>query len=291
MVIQTLNSKLFAGNSITVSALRLDLIHPEVSGNKWFKLKYYLAHAIAAGKKSIVSFGGAYSNHLVALAYACKVNGLSSTAFVRGDEGTVNPSIVQMREYGMELLWATREAYRDKQRLAEQYLLAHPHAYIVPEGGGGELGIRGATEIMQPEMNTYTHIACAIGTGTTLAGIINGCSLSQTAIGISALKIANHHSNDLLRYIRRHTDKNNWQIFFGYHFGGYAKKNEELIHFMNEQYRQEHIPTDIVYTGKLFYAVSDLVHKNFFPPESNVLVVHSGGLQGNRSLPQGLLEF
>lgn len=290
-MIQTLSGKLFTENRITLSALRLDMVHAEVSGNKWYKLKYHIADALAHGKSGIVSFGGAYSNHLVALAYACRENRLSATAFIRGDEDMSNPSIGQMTDYGMKLLFVSREVYRDKQELADEYLSAHPHQYYVPEGGQSKLGIKGAAEILQAGCDRYTHIACAVGTGTTIAGIVNGSSLAQTILGVSALRVSNRNENELLHFIEANTDKSNWQLFFDYHFGGYAKKNEKLIRFMNGLYRSENIPTDFVYTAKLFYAVHDLAHKNFFPEGSNVLIVHSGGLQGNRSLPQGLLDF
>ncbi len=291
-MIQTLKDRLFAENNITASALRLDLIHPEVSGNKWFKLKYHLAEALSQNKTGMVSFGGAYSNHLVAMAFVCHANGFKATAIIRGDDVQMsNPSIRQMRAYGMELVFVRRDAYRDKDKLISAYLSGHPDYYYVPEGGQSTLGIRGASEIMQPEYSKYTHVICAVGTGTTIAGLINHSLPHQCVTGICSLKVSDKNENALLGFLDDNTSHNNYSIRFDYHFGGYAKKNDELIRFMNELYGNEHIPTDFVYTGKLFYAVYDLVRKDYFTHGSNLLIVHSGGLQGNRSLPGGLLDF
>jgi 1-aminocyclopropane-1-carboxylate deaminase len=291
VVIQTLTNRLFADNDLKADALRLDLLHPEVSGNKSFKLKYHLEEAISDGNTGMVSFGGAYSNHLVAMAFICRERGMKSTAIIRGEELLLNPSIHQMRNLGMELIFVSRELYRDKQKLIQDYLSHHPEYYYVPEGGQSEQGIRGASEIMQPEFNKYTHVVCAAGTGTTIAGIVQSASSQQQIIGICCLKVSDTNENGLLNFIRSTTSKNNYRILFDYHFGGYARKSEELIRFMNQLYRDENIPTDFVYTGKLFYAVHDLARKKSFAPGSRLLIIHSGGLQGNRSLPQGVLDF
>ena len=291
-MIQTLHNRLFTDHGITGSVLRLDLIHPEVSGNKWFKLKYHLSDALSKGKNGLVSFGGAYSNHLLAMAFVCHKSGLESTAIIRGDDPLMsNPCLQQMREYGMKLLFVNRGAYRNKEGLVHQYLTDHPAYYYVPEGGQSQLGILGAMEIMQGDYGKYTDIICAVGTGTTIAGIINHSAPAQRVTGICSLKIADKTGNALLGFLSKNTSKNNFRISFDYHFGGYAKKNDELIRFMNEFYRVENIPTDFVYTGKLFYAVHDLIGKEYFTEGSNLLIVHSGGLQGNRSLAQGVLEF
>ncbi len=298
-MIQTLRDILFRDNRLSADVLRLDLIHPEISGNKWFKLKYHLTQTLSLQKKGMVSFGGAYSNHLVAMAFACKEQQLSSTAIIRGnDPGINNPSIEQMKQYGMKLIFTDRGLYRDKEKLIQDYLKENPDDYYVPEGGCSEWGILGASEIMQPEYQKYTHVICAVGTGTTMAGIIKGSAPSQQVIGISALKVADKNENELLHFIDTNsskpganTSKNNYRLLFDYHFGGYARKNTGLISFMNELYRNENLPTDFVYTGKLLYAAYDLVKKKFFPLGSRILIVHSGGLQGNRSLAAGILDF
>jgi 1-aminocyclopropane-1-carboxylate deaminase len=292
VVIQTLKDTLFADSGITVDALRLDLIHPQVSGNKWFKLKYLLISALSAGKKGMLSFGGAYSNHLVALAFACRENGLESMAIIRGDDPQMsNPSLQQMREYGMKLVFVSREAYRHKEKLTGQYLEKNPEYYYVPEGGQSEDGIKGASEILQPGHNEYTDIICAVGTGTTIAGIIKASATPQKITGICSLKIPDRSENALLNFIKINTVRNNFRLLSDYHFGGYARKNDVLITFMNELYLKENIPTDFVYTGKLFFAVYDLARKKYFAEGSKVLIIHSGGLQGNRSLGKGILKF
>jgi 1-aminocyclopropane-1-carboxylate deaminase len=286
-LIQTLSGSLFETNGIKADTLRLDLIHTHVSGNKWYKLKYHIAEALAAGKKGLLSYGGAWSNHLVAMAFASNEMGLRSAAVIRGEEPQVyGPALQQMKDLGMELVFVSRAEYKDKIVLP-----GYEDYQIVPEGGSGELGIKGASEILKEVQGDYSHIICAVGTGTTMAGIINSAHRYQHVVGISALKVADTTDNELLQYIGAHTTKNNYSIQFGYHFGGYAKRTDELIAFMNSLYAEEKIPTDFVYTGKLFYAVYDLLSAGYFPHNSHLLVMHSGGLQGNRSLPSGTLDY
>jgi 1-aminocyclopropane-1-carboxylate deaminase len=285
-VIQAIGRQTF--DHIIIDVLRLDLIHPEVSGNKWFKLRYHLEEARALGKQGIISFGGAFSNHLVALAYATRGK---CVGIIRGEEPVVyGPSLQQMKSFGMQLEFVSREQYKNKELLAIGALTRYPDYYIVPEGGGGELGIKGTGEIINIAENDYTHVICAIGTGTTMAGIVNSSRKDQQVIGISMLKVTDTSSNEFTELMKL-TGRDNYTIIYDYHFGGYAKKNDELIGFMNKLYAEEKMPTDFVYTGKLFYAVYDLMWKNFFPGGSKILVIHSGGLQGNRSLPANTLIF
>jgi 1-aminocyclopropane-1-carboxylate deaminase len=288
-LIQSIRGQSFAGRAVTVDVLRLDEIHPHVSGNKWYKLKYHLEEALMRGKKGVASYGGAYSNHLVATAYACNERGLKALGIIRGEAPKVyGPSLQQMKELGMELRFVSREDYKNKELLAndieEDYL-------IVPEGGAGEAGVRGASEILNGIPNHYSHIICSVGTGTTMAGIVNASHNKQHIIGVSALKVENEINNELIEYIDAATTKKNYSFKFNYHFGGYARKNEVLLSFMNELFEKERIATDFVYTGKLFYAVYDLLQHNQFNPGCAILIVHSGGLQGNRSLPAGILNY
>ncbi len=291
-LIQSIDRKTFGSATIAVSALRLDIIHPAVSGNKWYKLKYYLEEAVSSDKKGIISFGGAYSNHLVALAFACKKANIKAIGVVRGEEpASYGPSLLQIKELGMELLFVSREQYKNKNAMGDMLSLTYPEFLIVPEGGAGEPGIKGATEIMDVVQDNFTHIVCAVGTGTTMAGLIRASKKNQQVIGISALKVANENNNELINYIGANTEQNNWEIMFNYHFGGYARYSQNLLLFMNSFFQQENIPTDFVYTGKLFYAVNDLIKENFFPAGSKILIIHSGGLQGNRSIEKGKLIF
>lgn len=288
---QKLKNPLFKSRGIEASILRLDLIHPQISGNKWFKLKYHLEEAVAMEKKGIVSFGGAFSNHLVALSFACREQGLRSAGFIRGEEPLqYGSSLKQMKEADMELLFVSREEYSHKEKLEEMFLAAHPDFYCVPEGGQSEMGIKGAAEIGNL-CNGYSHIVCAVGTGTTITGIINGTDKSQKVIGISALKVSNKYNNTLLDFIQQYALHDNYELNFEYHFGGYAKKTGALISFMNDFYMSEKIKTDFVYTGKLLYAFNDLAMHDFFPKGASVMIIHSGGLQGNLSLGNQTLSY
>jgi 1-aminocyclopropane-1-carboxylate deaminase len=286
---QHLCNPLYTQRQIEASALRLDLVHPIISGNKWFKLNLYIQHAIKNNYKGLMSFGGAYSNHLVALATACREHGLMSIAIVRGEE-VHNPSIAQMKEAGMVLNFVSRERYRDKSRLEQEFF--RPDFYIVPEGGQGPEGVKGAEEILaNAGPQKFTHILCSAGTGTTAAGIINSMSPGQHTVILPAIKINSQNENDLVFFLSKATRSNNYSVLFDYHFGGYAKYNKELITYMNRLYEIENIPTDFIYTAKLFYAAEDLTAKGYFPAGSKLLIIHSGGLQGNRSLPAGLLSY
>ncbi|MBB1287160.1 pyridoxal-phosphate dependent enzyme [Flavisolibacter sp. BT320] len=282
--------ELAPGLSILMDVLRLDLIDPVVSGNKWFKLNYYLEEAVKSGK-TILTFGGAHSNHIVATAAAARKVGLKSIGIIRGERPLVlSPTLVQATELGMELLFSSRNDYKEK-RIPETITSSEKNLYIIPEGGRGHLGMLGAKEILlQNKTATYTHILSAVGTGTTLAGLAAASTDSQHVIGISVLK--NYFSlgsevDELLPADK----KNNVSILHDYHFGGYAKRKEDLIRFMNNFFRETAIPTDFVYTGKMVYAAMDLARKQFFLPDSKILLVHTGGLQGNRSLPKGTLIF
>lgn len=289
--IQTLDDPLFQKTRIGLHVLRLDKIHTIVSGNKWFKLKYYLREAAKEGK-GIITFGGPYSNHLMATAYACRQAGIPSVGIIRGEEpATHSPTLRDVELYGMNLQFVSRQEY-NTENFALEIQQTHPDFLIVHEGGRGESGIKGAEEILQlARLDQYTHIMCAIGTGTMMTGIINSSLPQQHIIGIPVIKLNNHTTNTVSGYIRNNSVYENYHIQHDYHFGGYAKRNDELIQFMNRLYHQYSIPTDFVYTGKLFYAAIKLIEKGYFETGSNILLIHSGGLQGNRSLPGGLLHF
>jgi len=288
---------LFNEKGIVAAVLRLDKIHPVISGNKWFKLQYYIKEATEQQKKRIVTFGGAYSNHIVATAAACKLNGLASAGIIRGEEPPVfSPTLMQAKEYGMELYFISREDYSGKKVPGK---LLNKEYYFIPEGGYGKNGAEGAADILNYAKKDFTYCCCAAGTGAMMAGLINASLPHQKIIGISVLK--NNFESDspevtkgrMEENVRSlvHNEQKEWQIIHDYHFGGYAKHKPSLINFMNEFYRHTNIPSDFVYTGKLFYAIADLVKINFFPPGSNLLLIHSGGLQGNVSLNKGTLIF
>ena len=279
---------LFEKKAVKVSVLRLDKIHPIISGNKWFKLRYYLEDARRLKKKTIVTFGGAWSNHIHATAAACKLIRLNSIGIIRGEEvPALSETLISARQMGMQLHFINRTDYHNKKVPA---FINQDECYIINEGGRGEKGVAGAASILDYcNKEDYTHICCAAGTGTMTAGLINSASLLTKIVSFSVLK-NNQQLNEDIKNFYDYEEKN-VSIIHDYHFGGYAKHKPDLFLFMNVLYQASGIPTDFVYTGKLFFGVSDLIENNFFPPESRVLIIHSGGLQGNKSLSKGTLIF
>jgi 1-aminocyclopropane-1-carboxylate deaminase len=282
-------------NSFDIDILRLDKIHPVISGNKWFKLKNYLADAIQNEYDSILTFGGAYSNHIVATAYAAKQSGLSVVGVIRGEKNDMlSETLKDASSFGMQLHFISREAYSGKEKdwQVAALLKQYGKCYVIPEGGAGNHGIEGSKEILQlANLSDYSHIVCAIGTGTMFLGVTKASFSNQQLVGIPVLKGFEPAVEKLLGQLSDADDKRRCTFFHDYHFGGYAKKSNELIAFMNAFYLNYGIPSDFVYTGKLFYAVTSLIEKNYFPVGSRILVIHSGGLQGNRSLWSGSLLF
>jgi 1-aminocyclopropane-1-carboxylate deaminase len=277
--------------NIRVDVLRLDEIHPIISGNKWYKLQYYLLDAIENHYSSILTFGGAFSNHIVATAAACKLHHLNSIGIIRGEAPKeLSHTLQQAKSFGMDLHFVSRDAYKNKTAIAEN--LPNKNTYQIPEGGFGNLGAKGAADILKiTDTKIYTHIICACGTGTTLAGLIQSAQPHQQIIGINVLKGYENLKDDLLTIIDNGSSLNNFTIFNEYHFGGYAKHSKVLINWMNELWQNENLPTDFVYTAKLFFAVNDLVEKKHFTTNSQILVIHTGGLQGNLTLMKGCLLF
>ncbi|MET0466797.1 MAG: pyridoxal-phosphate dependent enzyme [Chitinophagaceae bacterium] len=275
--------------SIGVWVLRLDKLHPVVSGNKWFKLRFYLAEAVSQKKKGIVTFGGAWSNHIVAAAAACREAGLEAIGIIRGEEPTQwSQALLDAEQEGMQFHFTSRTSYKEKH--VPPALGIDPAEYVlVPEGGYGPLGVQGAATIAEIPRDHFTHYICSVGTGTMIAGLINAVPPSATVTGISALK--NNHSLEQMIKAQLQPGHADWTLLHDYHQGGYARHNAALLRFMNDFYAETGIPSDFVYTGKLFQAVDDLANSSFFPAGSRVLVIHSGGLQGNRSLPKGTLNF
>jgi 1-aminocyclopropane-1-carboxylate deaminase/D-cysteine desulfhydrase-like pyridoxal-dependent ACC family enzyme len=273
---------------IRTSILRLDRIHPHISGNKWFKLQYYLEEAVQLRKKRIVSFGGAWSNHLIATAAAAKLRGFESAGIIRGEKPSIlNPVLMEAEAYGMRLFFTTREEF------TRNYIppgLDSEENYFIPAGGEGETGVRGAMTILdQVNGQDYTHIICAVGTGTMIAGLVRAAKKDQWVVGISVMK--NNFQLDTTVELLAGNAEASWEIHHDFHFGGFAKYDNILLKYMNDLYRRENIPTDIVYTSKLCFATNELVIKGYFPAESRILVIHSGGLTGNASLQKGTLIF
>ena len=277
--------------SVKTGVLRLDKVHPVISGNKWYKLKEYLKEAQRQEKSTIVTFGGAFSNHIVATAAACRQSGFQSVGIIRGEQPKkLSDTLQDAIGFGMHLLFLSREEYKQKLVPDQLYNIYTPdQLYFINEGGYGHLGMLGASSIIsETDISNYTHFLAAVGTGTTLAGLLQASLPHQEVIGISVMK-NNFSLKDAIQQLV--PDHHNFQVLHDYHFGGYAKHSNELLDFMNQWYERTGIPSDFVYTGKLFFALEQLISFNFFPSHANILLIHSGGLQGNRSLPEGSLAF
>ncbi|RYY94690.1 MAG: pyridoxal-phosphate dependent enzyme, partial [Chitinophagaceae bacterium] len=278
---------------IEAAVLRLDRLHPLISGNKWFKLQGYLAQAKAEGKSGLLTFGGAWSNHILATAAAGAALGLRTAAVIRGEApGMPSPTLLEAAALGMRLFYSSRAGYRQKAVPPEVWTELDPAStLLVPEGGYGAAGAAGAEGIAASDgWARYTHVLASVGTGTTLAGLLRASAPGQQVIGISALK-NNHSLEAAVRALLPGTLHGRVDVRHEFHFGGYARHSPELIAFMNDWYRRTGVPSDFVYTGKLFFAADALARAGHFAPGSRILLLHSGGLQGNRSLPAGTLIF
>ena len=278
--IQTQEIKL-SHKTISVSIRREDLIHPFISGNKFRKLKYNLAQAKAENHNTLLTFGGAFSNHIAAAAYAGKEYGFKTIGVIRGDELESkifeNPTLKFAQECGMQFKFVTRENYRHKSEVEfiENLKYEFGDFYLVPEGGTNEFAVKGCEEILSEEDSQYNFLCCAVGTGGTISGLINSSLPHQKVLGFPALK------GDFLNdEIRKFVHKNNWELITDYHFGGYGKVNPELIAFINQFNLENQIPLDPIYTGKIVFGVMDLISNNYFPEYSKILLIHTGGLQG-----------
>jgi len=277
----------FSGN-IPVDVLKLHEIHPIVSGNKWYKLRYYLEAALEGGYNALITRGGPYSNHLVATAFAAKAAGLTSYGIVRGHQpAQLSITLQDAVSYGMQLHFTGYNKSSDDAL----FLDAIPNSLLIPEGGMGITGIRGAATILsENNFSNYTHIIAAAGTGTMVAGLTVAAMPHQKVIGISVLKNAPAPINEIAHWLETMGEARMPEILH-FPYGGYAKLNKAVLQTMHTCWEQENLPLDFVYTGKLFTAVTELLHQNYFPKNSSLLVIHSGGLQGNRSLPPNSLPF
>lgn len=265
----------------TLYIKREDLLHPYVSGNKFRKLYYNLQSAKADNQSTLLTFGGAFSNHILAVAAAGNEQGMKTIGVIRGEELRdkipENPTLQQAQEFGMVFEFVSRETYRNKneeafiQKLKEQF----GDFYLMPEGGTNNLAVKGCEEILTDADADFDFICCAVGTGGTISGIINSSKVGQQVLGFPALK-GDFLTEDICKFVTQ----SNWQLVSDYHFGGYAKVTKELIEFINDFYQKYQVPLDPVYTGKMAFGVLDLISKNKFPKGAKILMIHSGGLQG-----------
>ncbi len=274
-----------------VDLLRLDVLHPIVSGNKFYKLRFYIADATNNGFSTVASFGGPYSNHIVALAFTAKEAGLKSIGYIRTNaDEPITPSMAEAKGYGMELVYLGRTDFQTKKATILESNNNNSAIYFIDEGGYGVIGAKGAATILtEQDTAQYDYIVCAVGTGTMLAGIVHAALPHQKVIGIPVLKNEGSIEAEINALL---LDKNRpYTLLHQFHQGGYAKTNPMMFDFMNRLWDTEKIPTDIVYTSKLLFGVEQLIQENYFEKDASILVIHSGGLQGNRSLPVGTLKF
>ncbi len=279
---ESINQQVILENHpVSLYIKREDLLHPYISGNKFRKLKYNLAQAKKENKTTLLTFGGAFSNHILAVAAAGNEFGFKTIGIIRGEELRFkideNPTLQRAQEFGMDFEFVTRESYRHKANplFIGEIKQKFGDFYLIPEGGTNELAVKGCEEILSENEADFDYICCAVGTGGTISGIINCSKPSQQVLGFPALK------GDFLRQdICSFAKRDNWDLITDYHFGGYGKVSEELIRFINDFYKKHKIILDPVYTGKMVFAVIDLIEKKYFPDNSKILMIHTGGLQG-----------
>ena len=265
---------------------REDQIHPLVSGNKFRKLKYNLKEALDQKKTTLLTFGGAFSNHILATAIAGKSTGFKTIGIIRGDELgvdlektlTSNSTLRNASKHGMQFDFVSRETYRNKTSIefTEKLQNKYGNFYCIPEGGTNSLAVKGCEEILTKEDSQFDYICSCVGTGGTISGIINNAKDHQKVLGFPVLK-GDFLENEILKYAKK---QENWKLNNDYHFGGYGKYSDELIHFINRFKSQTDIPLDPIYTGKMMFGVLDMINKKKFPNGSKILIIHSGGIQG-----------
>lgn len=278
----------FHSRGLEVLIKRDDLLHPVISGNKWRKLKYILDHALKLDAECIVSMGGAYSNHLHALAFAGKSLGLKTKAYVRGERpAQLNPTLLDLQHWGMELSFVSRSEYRDLRTLRAHDSLPGLRAgeYWLPEGGASELALRGVAEIVGEIDVPFDVLATACGTGTTLAGLIAAVPESVLVLGVAALKGAAFLQDDVKKLLSDECKQAaNWTLLTDFHHGGFAKTTPQLLAFIRQFHDRHGIALEPVYTGKLLFAIYELVKQDYFAPGQRIVALHTGGLQGERAL-------
>lgn len=292
-IIQEVTFSEILDKGITLFIKRDDKLHPFVSGNKFRKLKYNITQAQNLRHKTLVTFGGAYSNHIAATAYAGYANDFKTIGVIRGDELEFNtravannPTLQFAQNHNMKLEFVSRSLYKLKNTPSFIEALRDKFGdfYLVPEGGTNELAVQGCQEILDCNTSHFNFVTCAVGTGGTISGIINASEENQKVIGFPALK-GNFLEKEIKKYVAK---TNNWMLNTNYNFGGYAKFSKELINFINKFKLETGIPLDAIYTGKMMFGVVNLIKNDYFKPGTKILAIHTGGLQGNAGINQKL---
>ncbi|MBF0264690.1 MAG: pyridoxal-phosphate dependent enzyme [Gammaproteobacteria bacterium] len=295
-------------NSISLQLLRLEQTDQFISGNKWFKLLYNLEKFKKEHYTVLLTFGGAYSNHIHATAEACHRFNIPAIGIIRGEKPEkLNQTLTQALERNMQLYFVSRNDYRQKQHpefikqlitklINKNYITQQDKIYVLPEGGSNELAIKGCALIPKLITSQYHYLCCAIGSGGTFGGLIHGVEDNNTKLlGFSALKGADQLENSIIQLIKEVNVTNttpSWQINHDYHFGGFAKTKPELFHFINVFYQNHKIKLDVIYTGKMMYGLYQLIKNDYFPKNTNIVAIHTGGLQGNHEFEKkGFLKW
>lgn len=286
-----INHPLAFEHNVKLFIKREDLIHPDISGNKWYKLKYNLIEARKSGYKKLLTFGGAYSNHIYATAAAGKEFGFETIGVIRGEEHLpLNPTLSFAQSRGMQFFYLDRFLYRDKynENILDKLKNIFGEFYLIPEGGSNKLAVKGCSEIISGISIPFDFICTASGTGGTLAGLAAGLNSKAKAVGFAVLKGGEFLKDNVMNLLSEHGINNslNWELITDYHFGGYAKSNLELNNFCKEFKANFNIEIEPIYTGKMLWGIFDLIQKNYFPENSTIIALHSGGLQGLNGLRQ-----
>lgn len=288
--IQEIYDKTLIEAGVRLLVKREDLNHPYISGNKWWKLKYNLEEAANQKKTTLLTFGGAYSNHIFSTAAAAKELGFKSIGVIRGEETLpLNPTLSFAKNCGMHFHYCSRDEYRKKneKEFIENLRKEFGDHYLIPEGGSNTLAVKGVAELgmllLSNNETNFDYLCLPVGTGGTMAGIIEGFENKKEIIGFPVLKGADFLENDIQNLLSQPSQNNfrNWKLDLTYHFGGYAKKTNALDEFILQMKIVQNLPLDHVYTGKLMWGVMDCVKKKIFKQGSTMLVLHTGGLQGS----------
>ena len=273
---------------IQIFIKREDLIHPKISGNKFWKLFFNVNQYLESKpeKPLLISFGGAFSNHVASVSAFGKEFGIPTIGIIRGNElennWQENPTLSEASKNGMEFFFVSREDYQNKEKLTQKFSEKYPNALIIPEGGSNEMAVEGVRYMLGNDTKDFDYLCTAVGTGGTIAGISRFAEDHQKVIGIKAVK-----DNSLEKTIQEWSRRNNFELIDADE-GRYGKITDENIRFINWFYEEYEIPLDPIYTGKMMQKIFDLVEKDFFPKGSKILTFHTGGLQGIKGANQFL---
>lgn len=275
----------FYPGEISLIVRRLDVVDPVTGGNKWFKLHYNLERLLKEGYSKMVTFGGAWSNHIAATARIGKLSGIETVGIIRG-EPTLNQNVTLSRAKsdGMKLIFVSRESYKIKNESSflKQVLEDHASYFVIPEGGSNYEGVVGCIEILEDHDAVFTDIVVACGTGTTAAGLIISLGNNQKLTGISVLRDQNSIEKNIESFLKQFNPENNlqnWSVQHDFHFGGYGKTNPILTQFIDDFNKKTGIPLEPVYTAKMFFGLEKLIHQGYFKPGAKILAIHTGGMQ------------